>query len=80
MPVHLAQLKDLKREDPPTWKAFEHGEFVVSKSEIPFTKLYTDQALEQENKVLKGQGGMVGVSQSDESLGRLLVTTPHIAI
>ena len=51
----------------------------MSKSKIPFTKLYTDQALEQENKVLKGQGGMVGVSQSDESLDRHLVTTPHIA-
>ena len=79
MPVHLAQLKSLKHEDPLTWQAFKDGEFVCSKSEVPFTRLYTDQALEQENKILKGHGGMVGLSQDEKALDRLLVITPHVA-
>ena len=79
MPVHLAQLRALEHEDPSTWQAFKEGEFVCSKSEVPFTRLYTDQALEQENKVLKGQGGMVGLCQDEKALDRLLVITPTIS-
>jgi len=39
-----------------------HSPFVVAKSEIPFTHLFTDQTLEQEIKKLKGHGGMVACS------------------
>ena len=59
MPVHLAQMNALETEDPETWSALKSGGFVVAKSEIPFTHTFTDQALEQEIKKLKGQGGMV---------------------
>ena len=41
-------------------RALKSGDFVVAKSEVPFTRLFTDQTLEQEIKVLKCQGGMVG--------------------
>ena len=79
MPIHLAQLKALEKEDILTWEAFESGEFVVTKSDIPFTKVFTDQSLEQEIKVLKGQGGIVGITQKEEDcLDRLLLTSPYI--
>ena len=68
MPVHLAQMNALETEDPETWSALKSGGFVVAKSEIPFTHMFTDQALEQEIKKLKGQGGMVG----DEEMKVLL--------
>ena len=48
MPVHLAQMNDLEEKDPIIWEVLKGGDFVVAKSEIPFTNLYTDQALEQE--------------------------------
>lgn len=48
MPVHLAQMNALEQDDPATWEALKSGDFVVTKSEVPFTHLFTDQALEQE--------------------------------
>ncbi len=59
VPVHLAQMNALEKDDPETWNALKSGAFVVAKSEIPFMHLFTDQALEQEIKKLKGHGGMV---------------------
>ena len=78
MTVHLAQMNALEEDDPETWNALKSA-FVVAKSEIPFTHLFTDQALEQEIKKLKGRGGMVGLSRDEAGLDRLVTSTPHIA-
>ena len=79
MPLHIAQMNSLEKEDPVTWEALKSGDFVVNKSEILFTSLFTDQTLEQEIKGLKKHGGIVGLSQNEEALDRLLHTTPHLA-
>lgn len=79
MPVHLAQMNALEQDDPVTWEALKSGDFVVAKSEIPFTHLFTDQTLEQEIKGLKNHGGMVGRSRDEVAVNRLLTTTPHLA-
>ena len=73
MPVHLAQMNALEMEDPVTWEALKSGDFVVAKSEVPFTHLFTDQTLEQEIKYLKRHGGMVGLSQDE---GRWIDLSP----
>ena len=41
--------------------------------------MFTDQALEQEIKKLKGQGGMVGLSRDEGALDCLVTTVPHLA-
>ena len=69
----------LEKDDPATWEALKSGDFVVAKSEVPFTCLFTDQTLEQEIKRLKGHGGMVGLSQDEAALDCLVTTTPHLA-
>lgn len=79
MPVHLAQMNVLEDNEPETWNALMSGDFVVAKSEIPFTNLATDQALEQEIKKLKGHGGMVGLSRDESALNRIVTTTPCLA-
>ena len=53
MPLHIAQMNALEKDDPTTWEALKSGEFVVNKSEVPFTSLFTDQTLEQEIKELE---------------------------
>ena len=65
--------------------ALKSGDFVVAKSEVPFTQLFTDQTLEQEIKMLKRHGGMVGLSQDEAALDRLdvhkyitIAITPHL--
>ena len=65
MPVHLAQMKALKKEDPLTWDALESGDFCVRKSDTPFTSLFVDNILEQEIKKLKGICGITGLTQHD---------------
>ena len=79
MPIHLAQMNALEKDDPATWEALKSGDFVVAKSEVPFTCLFTDQTLEQEIKRLKGHGGIVGLNQDEAALDHLVTTTPHLA-
>lgn len=79
MPVHLAQMNALEHNDSATWEALKAGDFVVAKSEVPITHLFTDQTLEQEIKELKGHGGIVGLNQDEAALDRLVPTTPHLA-
>ena len=72
MPVHLLQMNPLEHEDPVTWEALKSGNFVVANSEIHFTRLFTDQTLVQEIKVLKHHGGMVEFSQDEAALAAFL--------
>jgi hypothetical protein len=62
MHVHLALHK---QEDPDTWMALTAGNFVVSKSEVPFTQLDTEQILEQ---AIQGLKCIVGLSQDEHAL------------
>ena len=69
----------LENDDPTTWKALKSGEFVVNKSGIPFTSLFTEEILEQEIKNLKRHGGIIGLSQDENALDRLMHTAPHLS-
>jgi hypothetical protein len=55
--------------------ALKKWDFVVTKSQIPFT----DQNLEQQIKLLKGIGGIVGLSQEECALDHLLTTAPTLS-
>ena len=79
MPVYVGQMNALEQDNPTTWNALKSGDFVVAKSEVPFTRLFTDQTLEQEITMLKRHGGMVGLSQDEAAMDRLVTTTPHLA-
>ena len=50
----------------------------MAKSDVALTRLLKDQTLKQEIKMLKRHGGIVGLSQSDSALDRLVTTTPHL--
>ena len=44
------------------------GRFVVNKTGKPFSCIAEDQAHEQNNKRIKGDGGTVGILDSEEAL------------
>ena len=67
-----------KKDNPTTWEALKLGNFVVTKSEVPFTKLFTDQTMEQEIKELKHYGAITGLSQDEANLDRLITIIPHL--
>ena len=79
MPIHIAQMNALENDDPVTLEALKSGDFVMAKSDKAFTRLFTDQTLEQEIKMLKRHGGIVGLSQDVSALDRLVTTTPHLS-
>jgi hypothetical protein len=70
MPIYLHSMNDVRKNDKKTWSEFEKGNFVVTKNSIGFTSLAPDHAIEQEIKILKGTGGIVGITQKTESLER----------
>ena len=51
-PVYLATLSQLHESDPDAWCYLKEN-FVIAKSDIPFTLIGSDHAMEQENKALK---------------------------
>ena len=78
MPVHLAQMHELKTTDPLTWEALKNGDFVVTKSMKAFCNVFTDQGLEQEIKALKQHGALPGITQDEAALDRFVTTAPHL--
>ena len=54
------------------------GNVSVKKSDSPFAALFTDQALEQMIKELKGVGHRVDITQNKVSYDRVIITLPHI--
>ena len=78
MPVHLAQMHELKTTDPLTWEALKNGDFVVTKSMKAFCNMFTDQGLEQEIKALKQHGALPGITQDEAALDRFVTTAPHL--
>ena len=43
VPLHLAQMNEVKQNDPEKWQALESGDFAVARSGIPITDLFVDQ-------------------------------------
>lgn len=57
--VHLRDLANLEKIHPDLVKHFESGQFVARKTDRPFSAIALDQAHEQMNALLKGDGGKV---------------------
>ena len=70
MPVHLAQMNALEQEDPTTWVT-EIGDFVVA-LHCSLTRHW--------NKIkdLKRHSGIVGLSEDDSGLDRLVTISPQL--
>jgi hypothetical protein len=58
---------------PAITKEFEDGNFVVRKTKKVFSALPIDQAHEQNNKCVKGDGGAVGLTENSSELLRWMV-------
>ena len=51
-PAYLATMSQLQESDPDAWRYLKEN-FAIAKSDIPFTAIGSDHAMEQENKVFK---------------------------
>ena len=73
--THYARCLPVHIRDTPTIAAeFKNGNFVVNKTNRAFSSLPIDQAHEQNNKIIKGEGGAIGLTESSTQLLRWMVS------
>ena len=77
--VHLRDLTALPILLPEINKEFEKGSFVVHKSGNPFSAIALDHSHEQENAIVKGEGGAVGLTSNPAALKRWMIAGPEVA-
>ena len=79
IPVHLRDMLSLGTKHPHLAEEFENGNFVVHKSSRAFSRIPIDQAHEQNNKCVKGDGGAIGLTENTSELRRWMVAGPEIS-
>ena len=79
MPVHLRDMVSLKECHTDVDAEFLKGNFVMKKSKHAFSAIAIDQAHEQNNASVKGDGGAVGLTENLAALRRWMVSSPEMA-
>ena len=64
LPVHFRDMSALQQTAPGVFLQFEKGLFSVHKSPRRFYAIAIDQAPEQNNRMVKGDGGAVGLTEN----------------
>ena len=77
--VHVCDLMQLKNVNPTTYEQFIKGHFVTHKTPNKFSALAHDQVDEHLNAVVKGEGGVIGITEDESALRRWMVAGPEIS-
>jgi len=77
--VHLCDMVALSHLHPEMYQEFMKGHFTVQKTKHAFSKIAIDQAHEQNNVVVKNDGGVIGLSEFPCALQRWMVSGPEMA-
>ena len=78
LPVHIKDMVALKTMHPSVYHEFQKGNFVVQRSTCGFSCMALDQSHEQSNKCIKGDGGVVGLTEDPSALRRWMLAGPEI--
>ena len=79
LPVFLEDLLALPSEQRHTFECFLKGYFTIKKSNRDFSNIGIDQAHEQNNKLVKIDGGAIGILENESALITWAVSGPVIA-
>ncbi len=79
MSIHVKDLLELQTTSPSTYEAFMNGHFVTQKAKSKFSCLAHDQVHEQCNAIIKGDGGIIGITENDNALQRWMTAGPEIS-
>lgn len=64
LPIHLHDMMTLEEKHPQIAAAFKAGGFVIHKTTREFSSMAMDQAHEQANAVIKGDGETIGITEA----------------
>ena len=68
LPIHVRDMRELAKKSPRVAVAFKQGLFTVAKTSRRFSCIAIDQAHEQNNVMVKGNGGTVGLTENASAL------------
>ena len=71
-------MMELKENDEMSWHYLKDS-FSIDKTGIPFCSIGSDHALEKDNKLLKVNGGVVGLTLNPTAPHRFCLTSPSLA-
>ena len=70
---------ELSTKHPEVAAEFHHGNFTIQKTNRIFSSIAIDQAHEQHNAHVKGDGGAVGLTNNPNALRRWMIAGPEVA-
>ena len=79
LPIHIKDMVQLKERVPSVYEEFNKGNFVVQKSTHVFSTMAMDQAHEQMNDLIKGDGGVIGITDNPSALIKWITAGPEIS-
>ena len=79
VPIHLRDMMSLTRLHLDAYTEFLKEKFVIKKSKSAFSAIAIDQAHEQNNVSVQGNGGAVGLTENAAALRRWMVCGPEMA-
>ena len=79
LPVHVRDMVMLQAKCPDVYREFQRRAFTAKKTKRPFSAISLDQAHEQVNALIKGDGGAVGLTENPAALRRWMIAGPGIA-
>ena len=79
LPIHLRDMMSIEQQHPQVAREFHKGNFVVHKTCREFSAISIDQAHEQNNAVIKDDGGAVGFIEDPAALRRWMVSGPEVS-
>ena len=79
LPVFIKTLEELPVRHPKVHEAFQKGHFTSRKTASNFSALSDDHLHEQNNKIIKGDGGAIGIFGNETALLKWMVGGPEIS-
>ena len=79
LPIHLKDVLTLDEQHPQIAEAFLAGKFFIHKTGRTFSGMAIDQAHEQVNAIIKGDGGANGITEDPSALRRWMVAGPLVS-
>ena len=71
-------MHDLKKKDTRTWELLNEGQFIVSKSDVPFTASGMDYGIEQENCALRVLADIKGIVNLHQAMEEYFLTADEL--
>lgn len=68
----------LKDTFPDVYEHFMNGKFVIQKTNREYSGIAIDQAHKQNNAVIKGDGGIIRITEHESALLRWSVAVPEV--